>query len=58
MSFAYNSSGQVSGIASPDGVSLGYTYDGSLLTGTTWAGPVAGSVTRTYDTDFRDGGRL
>jgi len=24
-----------------------------LLTGTTWAGPVAGNVTRTYDTDFR-----
>jgi YD repeat-containing protein len=32
---------------------LGYTYDGALLTGTTWTGPVAGSVTRTYDTDFR-----
>jgi YD repeat-containing protein len=30
-----------------------YTYDGSLLTGTTWTGPVAGSVTRTYDPDFR-----
>ncbi len=26
---------------------------GSLLTGTTWSGPVAGSVTRTFDTDFR-----
>jgi RHS repeat-associated protein len=52
--FTYHpTSGQVSGIASPGGVSLGYTYDGSLLTGTTWAGPVAGSVTRTYDTDFR-----
>jgi RHS repeat-associated protein len=32
---------------------LGYSYDGSLLTGTTWTGPVAGSVSRTYDTDFR-----
>jgi RHS repeat-associated protein len=51
--FSYNSSGQVSGIASPGGVSLGYTYDGSLLTGSTWSGPIAGSVTRTYDTDFR-----
>src|SRR5574337_478099 len=37
----------------PDGISLTYTYDGSLLTGTTWSGPIAGSVTRTYDTDFR-----
>jgi RHS repeat-associated protein len=53
-SFTYHpTSGQVSGIASPGGVSLGYTYDGSLLTGTTWTGPVAGSVTRTHDTDFR-----
>jgi RHS repeat-associated protein len=52
--FTYHpTSGQVSGIASPGGVSLSYTYDGSLLTGTTWTGPVAGSVTRTYDTDFR-----
>jgi RHS repeat-associated protein len=52
--FTYHpTSGQVSGIASPGGTSLSYTYDGSLLTGTTWAGPVTGSVTRTYDTDFR-----
>jgi len=34
-------------------VTLGYTYDGSLLTGTTSSGLVAGSVTRTYATDFR-----
>jgi RHS repeat-associated protein len=53
-SFTYHlTSGQVTGIAAPGGVTLGYTYDGSLLTGTTWTGPVAGSVTRTYDTDFR-----
>ena len=52
--FTYHpTSGNVSGIASPGGVAMSYTYDGSLLTGTTWTGPVAGSVTRTYDTDFR-----
>ena len=45
--------GNVSNIDSPGGVGLSYTYDGSLLTGTSWTGPVAGSVTRTYDTDFR-----
>ena len=45
--------GNVASIASPGGVGLNYTYDGSLLLGTTWSGPVAGSVTRTYDTDFR-----
>jgi len=52
--FTYHSTtGQISSIVSPGGVGMGYTYDGSLLTGTTWTGPVAGSVTRTYDTDFR-----
>jgi len=53
-SFSYNATtGQVNNVVSPGGVSLAYTYDGALLTGTTWTGPVAGSVTRTYDTDFR-----
>ena len=52
--FTYHpTTGQVSNIASPGGVGLAYSYDGSLLTGATWTGPVAGSVTRTYDTDFR-----
>jgi RHS repeat-associated protein len=45
--------GNVGSVSAPDGIGLAYTYDGSLLTGTTWSGPVAGSVTRTYDTDFR-----
>jgi RHS repeat-associated protein len=43
--------GTLSSIAAP-GVGLGYTWDGSLPTGTTWSGPVAGSVTRTYNADF------
>jgi RHS repeat-associated protein len=52
--FTYHpTTGQLSGTTAPGGVTLNYTYDGSLLTGTTWTGPVAGSVTRTYDTDFR-----
>jgi len=50
----YNATtGNVSGLTAPAGIGLAYSYDGSLLTGTTWSGPVAGSVTRTYDTDFR-----
>jgi hypothetical protein len=28
------------------------SYDGALLKGTTWAGTVAGSVTRKYNNDF------
>jgi RHS repeat-associated protein len=35
------------------GGSLTYGYDGSLLKNETWAGTVAGSVGRTYDTSFR-----
>jgi RHS repeat-associated protein len=49
----YPTSGKVASIATPGGVALAYTYDGSLLTGTTWTGPVAGNVTRIPDTDFR-----
>src|SRR5205823_8768716 len=53
-SFAYDpASGRVSSIATADGVTLSYAYDGPLLKTTTWAGPVAGSVARTYDADFR-----
>lgn len=45
--------GKLASVGSPDGVTLTYTYDGSLLTRTTWTGPVAGTVERTYDNDFR-----
>src|ERR1700750_3487849 len=52
--FSYDAtSGRVSSIATTDGITLSYGYDGPLLKTTTWAGPVAGSVTRTYDADFR-----
>ena len=52
--FTYHpTTGNLATIASPGGVGLSYTYDGSLLTGSTWTGPVAGSVSRTFDTDFR-----
>jgi RHS repeat-associated protein len=45
--------GNLNSITAPDGGALSYTYDGSLLTGTTWTGAVAGSVSRTYDNNFR-----
>jgi len=45
--------GNVTGIAAPDGVNLGYTYDGSLLLNESWAGPVSGTVARTYDNNMR-----
>jgi len=51
-SYDYDVAGRVSALSSP-GVSLGYTYDGALLTGTSWSGATSGSVSRTYDNDFR-----
>ena len=45
--------GHISSIAAPGGLSLAYGYDGALLGSTTWAGAIAGNVGRTYDNDFR-----
>jgi YD repeat-containing protein len=54
--YSYNYSattGNVTGITATGGGTLAFSYDGSLLTGTTWAGTVAGSLTRTFDNFFR-----
>jgi RHS repeat-associated protein len=45
--------GQLDTITTPDGVALTLAYDGPLLASQTWAGPVAGSVSRGYDANFR-----
>jgi RHS repeat-associated protein/uncharacterized repeat protein (TIGR01451 family) len=45
--------GNLSNLTAPGSISLSFTYDGSLLTQTSWAGAVAGSVGYTYDNDFR-----
>ena len=51
--YAYGATtGTLSSITAP-GSTLSYTYDGSLLKQTTWAGTVAGSVSRNYDNNFR-----
>ena len=56
-SYAYNgTTGNLDTITAPDGGTLSFTYDGSLLLGSSWGGPagsVVGSVSRTYDNDFR-----
>lgn len=44
--------GQLATVAIPGGTTLSNTFDGGLLTGTTWTGPVACSGHRTYDSDF------
>src|SRR5262249_27285504 len=45
--------GNLTMITAPDGGTLTYAYDSSLLTSTIWSGTVAGSVSRTYDNNFR-----
>jgi RHS repeat-associated protein len=53
LTYAYHpTTGNLSSIAAP-GSTLSYTYDGSLLTQSTWSGTVSGSVGRTYDNNFR-----
>jgi hypothetical protein len=45
--------GQLQSIAAPGGETLGFTWDGMLPLSTTWSGPVAGAVSRSFDDDFR-----
>lgn len=45
--------GQINSVASPDGVTLGFTHDGLLLQALSWAGPVTGNVGFTYNSDFQ-----
>ncbi|MEO8452826.1 MAG: hypothetical protein ABI647_23755, partial [Gemmatimonadota bacterium] len=50
---SYDSSGRVHDVQSPEGNSVTYSYDGSLLTGAAWTGAVAGSISWQYDNSFR-----
>jgi YD repeat-containing protein len=45
--------GTLMSITAPDAVTLAYAYDGFLPTGETSSGNVSGSVSWTYDNDFR-----
>jgi RHS repeat-associated protein len=47
------STGQVTSLVAPQGISQALRYDGALPTGTTWSGAVAGAVDFTYDNAFR-----
>jgi RHS repeat-associated protein len=52
--FGYSATtGNLSSITAPGGGTLSYTYDGALRTQTTWAGAVAGNVSRIFDNNFR-----
>ncbi len=54
IAYAYDPvTGHLVSVTDPDGSALSYAYDGALATSETWSGPVAGSVSRTYDNNFR-----
>lgn len=45
--------GGLNTLNAPQGIDVTYAYDGSLVTQTAWAGPIAGSVQVVYDNDLR-----
>ncbi len=45
--------GTLSSVTAPGGETLSFTYDGSLVTSSSWSGTVSGNVSYTYDSDFR-----
>ncbi|HXN83706.1 MAG TPA: RHS repeat-associated core domain-containing protein, partial [Myxococcales bacterium] len=53
-SYSYSpTTGQLAQITAPDLGKLSYTYDGSMLTDTSWSGTITGTVHRSYDNFFR-----
>lgn len=52
ITYTYASSGDVVQLDRSGGANVSRTYDGFLLTGETWSGPVAGTVTRTTNADL------
>ena len=54
VSYAYSTAtGNLSTITAPDGGTISFAYDASLLLNSSWTGQVVGSISRTYDNDFR-----
>jgi RHS repeat-associated protein len=45
--------GKLTQVAGPHGVDLAYSFDGDLLTATTWSGAVSASIGRQYNSSFR-----
>jgi YD repeat-containing protein len=49
-----DSTGQLVTLTAPNGSTLSYTYDGSLALSETWGnGPITGTLTRSYNNDFK-----
>jgi RHS repeat-associated protein len=47
--------GQLIAIGAPQNIGLAYTYNGFLLKSEAWSGPIAATITRTYNADLRLG---
>ncbi len=45
--------GSLATLAHPVGVNLAYSYDGHLITSSSWSGPINGGIGWTYNNDFR-----
>jgi RHS repeat-associated protein len=56
-SYSYDATtGELTDVATPDGEALHYAYTGTTLAGVGWSGPVASTVSYSYDQDFRVSG--
>src|SRR4051812_17196843 len=53
ISSTFDGSGRVATISGPTGVGLTFGYDGSLMQSVAWSGAVTGTLSRTFDSDFR-----
>lgn len=53
-SYSYDAVGRLVKITAPDESALTFTYDGALITGVSAMGPVAGTVTYTYNADLHE----
>jgi uncharacterized protein RhaS with RHS repeats len=54
LAFGYHpTTGNPATITDPDGGTLSYDHDGSLLTRETWSGTISGNIQYTYDDNFR-----
>jgi RHS repeat-associated protein len=51
--YGYDAAGRLVSLGSSQAISLAVTYDGQLPTAATWSGAVTGSVTQSYDSEWR-----